>query len=461
MTRSQKFFSALGRFIKDFFTKNILLKIVVLLFSVLLWGFVIAEENPEYTKRIYGVKVDFRGEETLLDNGWMIVSRSATDVDLDIKCAIGKHSSLDASRVKCYVDLSTINLPSSTDEDTKVVTLDVEASLDSGFGVIEDTVEPIQVEIARLATRQDLTVKIVTEGEEPEGIKIYLPKEETISLSAQKSKIDRIASCRVTIDLGSFQYRDSDVIRNTYDVQFFDQAGEVLTDIVNSDGETVKADVDIEIKVYKDVPIVPNFVMTQSFESYCNFEYRLGEQSVRLFAEKRDTLDAIESIKTELIGVKMLNDETNRNLSLIFPEGTSLENGSTTKYVPMYLHVTEIEADPVEFTIPIRYSQTKTNIFRSGKEPDTVTFRVTGTVRAMEVFNTGWLSASVNVDSFNNGSYSVPIVWAFAGNLSSYRVELLDNEDGSVKDGRVQVDLMSAGQYSPPEPTKPSTGGGT
>ena len=36
MTKRQKFFSALGRFLKNIFTKNILLKIVALLFAVML-----------------------------------------------------------------------------------------------------------------------------------------------------------------------------------------------------------------------------------------------------------------------------------------------------------------------------------------------------------------------------------------------------------------------------------------
>ena len=38
MTKRQKFFSAVGQFLKNVFTKNIPLKIIALVFALLLWG---------------------------------------------------------------------------------------------------------------------------------------------------------------------------------------------------------------------------------------------------------------------------------------------------------------------------------------------------------------------------------------------------------------------------------------
>lgn len=300
-------------------------------------------------------------------------------------------------------------------------------------------------------------MSVKTEGENPQDMLIELPKEVSITIDGQKSKIDKIKSCEVTVNLAEFQYMDSGVVKKEYPVRFYDASKEEITDILTSDGKAAEAEVNVELQLYKDVPIEKNIMKADNFETYCQYECEIGEQSVRLFADKRETLDQIESVSTELISVKMLSEETNRSIRLIIPEGTTLENGATSKYVMMYLRVTELQADPVEYTVPIRYSQTKSNIYRSGKEPDTVTFRVRGTVKAMEAFNEGWLTASVSIDSFNSGSYYVPVIWAFAGN-NSYRIELLDSEDGSVKNGHITVELLSAGQYVPPTPSKPTGG---
>ena len=57
MTKRQKFFSAVGQFLKNLFTKNIPLKIIALVFALLLWGYVLSEVKPVYVKKLYGIEV--------------------------------------------------------------------------------------------------------------------------------------------------------------------------------------------------------------------------------------------------------------------------------------------------------------------------------------------------------------------------------------------------------------------
>ena len=45
--------------IKNFFTTNLAVKIVALLFAVLLWGYVLTDQNPYRTKTITNVNTRF------------------------------------------------------------------------------------------------------------------------------------------------------------------------------------------------------------------------------------------------------------------------------------------------------------------------------------------------------------------------------------------------------------------
>ena len=124
MTKRQKVFSALGRFLKDLFTKNIVLKVVALLFAIMLWGYVLSIENPEYTKRVRDVEISIVGEDSLNSRGLMLVTRDTGTTDVDILCKINKHSELDASRVTCTVDLSSRAITLDPDENSKIITRD-------------------------------------------------------------------------------------------------------------------------------------------------------------------------------------------------------------------------------------------------------------------------------------------------------------------------------------------------
>ena len=122
MTKRQKFFSAVGRFLKNVFTKNILLKVIALLFAVMLWGYVLSVENPEYTKRVRDVEISIVGEDSLNARGLMLLTRDTGTTDVDILCHINKHSELDASRVTCTVDLSNRAISLDPDENSKIIT---------------------------------------------------------------------------------------------------------------------------------------------------------------------------------------------------------------------------------------------------------------------------------------------------------------------------------------------------
>ena len=67
MTNKKRLLSVIGTFFKELFTKNILLKVIALLFAFLLWGYVLTIENPEYVKVVRDVEISMIGEESLTE----------------------------------------------------------------------------------------------------------------------------------------------------------------------------------------------------------------------------------------------------------------------------------------------------------------------------------------------------------------------------------------------------------
>ena len=51
--------------LKSFFTKNIAIKVISLMFAILLWGYVLMTQNPPRVKTVTDVTVSIEGEADL------------------------------------------------------------------------------------------------------------------------------------------------------------------------------------------------------------------------------------------------------------------------------------------------------------------------------------------------------------------------------------------------------------
>lgn len=426
MTKGQKIFSALGRFAKEIFTKNIGLKITALLFAVLLWGYVLAVENPKYVKRVRDVEITFTGEDSLNSRGLMVVSRDSKLTDVDIECEISKHSDLDASRVSCTVDLSDREITLDQDEDSKTITRQVQTKVATGYGSVQAvSVNSVELTIARISSRTNIQVTAEAINSLADGFTYELPTGLTVSLRGQKSKLDQIAFGKVTVDLSSFAVRDPGSLAGTYDlvlpVQFYNSEKIPLDDIVTSTGETVTSNVRVTVKAYKDVPIEPDVVASGQFKESYEYECISAQEMIRIYGNY-NTLLEIESIRTESVFPKMQTGEERLTVGLILPNGVSVDD-TQSRMITLLMSVTERMAEGVYYQIPIEYSETKRDIALTGDEPKTIRVHVVGSVIAMKSFDLKWIRLTVNLQNYGVGTYDLPIVLTFTGDSAVYKVE--------------------------------------
>ena len=427
MTKRQKFFSAFGRFLKDLFTKNIVLKITALLFAVLLWGYVLGIENPTYVKRVRDVEISFTGEDSLNSRGLMLVPGEKMTTDVDVECEISKHSDLDASRVTCTVDLSDRDISLDPDEDTKTITRAVVARVASGYGTVQGiSMSSVELTIARVSSRSGIKVEVGTVNSLPDGFMFYPPENLTVSLRGQKSKLDRIAYGTVSIDLSTFQSDDKEIIDGSYNlvmpVQFWDASNNVLSDIVTSSGEMVTASVQVTIRAYKDVPIVPKTEPSEAFDRYYTYTCMPSQQTIRIFGSP-SVLDKIDEIGTETIFPNDEVGEERMTVNLDIPSDVTLENMQSPQ-ITVLVSVAEKIAETQQYSIKINYTGIGYGLRLSGDEPEQMTLSVTGSVRAMERFRAEWMTLHVDLRTWNEETEQYPLILTFAGDADLYRIEL-------------------------------------
>ncbi len=408
MTKRQKFFSALGRFLKNVFTKNIFLKVVALLFAIMLWGYVLSVENPEYTKRVRDVEISIVGEDSLNARGLMLATRDTGTTDVDILCRINKHSELDASRVTCTVDLSSRAITLDPEEDSKIITLDVQANVASEYGTVQSIEVPsVELEVARLSSRNNVQVSVKYIGSLPEGFTIDVPTTLSISMRGQKSTLDRVVRGEVTVNLDDLPKTDLDTLANTYDlvlpVRFYDSSNILLSDVTSSDGETFTVNVRLVIRAYKEVEIIP--VVEMLDEGY-TWSYVLSRSKVILYGD-RAVLNTVNSIRTTTIAATPGMHNTPVAVELILPEGVETASGFS-KTIAVTMTVTEL-TDTKTFEVPISYKNLGESLALSDDAPKTVMITITGLRSLVKAFDPYAVTATVDLYGYTAGEHTLPI----------------------------------------------------
>lgn len=412
----------MGRFVKNIFTKNILLKVIALLFAVLLWGYVLSIENPEYVKRVRDVEIGIVGESVLNSRGLMLLDRNTRTTDVDILCRINKHSELDASRVTCTVDLSNRAITLDEDENSKVITLDVTASVPAEYGTVQSlTVSSVELEVAKLSTRNNVQVSPRYTGSLPEGFTVEVLNNLSITMSGEKAALDQVVRGEVTIDLESFPINDPQTLANTYDrvlpVQFYNSSNMRLDDVFGINGEPFTVNVRVLIRAYKEVEIEP---VVEMLEDGYTWSYVLSRSKIIIYGD-RALLDTIDTIKTETIAATPTMNSTPMSAALIIPEGVETSQ-NFSKAITVTLSVKE-KTDTETFEIPIDYRNIGEGCSLSADAPKTVTVSVTGALSALETFRTEWITAAVDMNGYTQGTFEMPVRYEIDGKASWVTVE--------------------------------------
>ena len=313
--------------LKGFFTKNLALKIVSLLFAMLIWGYVMVEVNPKRVKTITDVPISFSGESSLHDRG-LAVRGDRDDilrnVTVRVKVQLTDYTGLDASDISASVSLRPVNKA-----DTYKLKIDATSSL----GTVEN-VSPseITIEVDELATML-VPIDVEYSGELPDG---YWKSEPTlasqsIKVSGPRDDVSTISKAICTIDLEDRTTSYNEAIL----LKYVDKNGDEIDTALFLDtlpSVVVKMDVMriVELPINAADAVLGADALPANYEVY---DVVATPPTVRVVGSE-NALSGLTDIKIENIDVSGSTSSVQQNVVITAPEGTTLlDDPNITVYV--------------------------------------------------------------------------------------------------------------------------------
>lgn len=313
--------------LKGFFTKNLALKIVSLLFAMLIWGYVMVEVNPKRVKTITDVPVSFSGESSLHDRG-LAVRGDRDDilrnVTVRVKVQLTDYTGLDASDISASVSLRPVNKA-----DTYKLKIDATSSL----GTVEN-VSPseITIEVDELATML-VPIDVEYSGELPEG---YWKSEPTlasqsIKVSGPRDDVSTIskAICTINLEDRTTSYNEAILLK------YVDKNGDEIDTALFLDtlpSVVVKMDVlrIVELPINAAEAVLGADALPANYEVY---DVVATPPTVRVVGSE-SALSGLTGIQIENIDVSGSSSSVQQNIEITAPEGTTLlDDPNITVYV--------------------------------------------------------------------------------------------------------------------------------
>ena len=313
--------------LKGFFTKNLALKIVSLLFAMLIWGYVMVEVNPKRVKTITDVPISFSGESSLHDRG-LAVRGDRDDilrnVTVRVKVQLTDYTGLDASDISASISLRPVNKA-----DTYKLKIDATSSL----GTVEN-VSPseITIEVDELATML-VPIDVEYSGELPDG---YWKSEPTlasqsIKVSGPRDDVSTISKAICTIDLEDRTTSYNEAIL----LKYVDKNGDEIDTALFLDtlpSVVVKMDVMriVELPINAADAVLGADALPANYEVY---DVVATPPTVRVVGSE-NALSGLTGIKIENIDVSGSTSSVQQNVVITAPEGTTLlDDPNITVYV--------------------------------------------------------------------------------------------------------------------------------
>lgn len=431
MKRKNVFKAVLASF-KGFFTRNLGLKIVALVFAILLWAYVLVALNPVRSKSIDDVPITLEGYTDLLSRNLILVNSDLGMADVEVNATITNHSDLDASRITCRASLGTISAAGT-------YRLPLSVTVQSNLGTVA-SVDPrtVTVEVDNLIVKT-VPVKLELTGTLPEGYEVVAESMvSTITVEGAARYIEPTVRAVATVDLTG----RTENVEESVNVVFYDKNDNEVTVVTRSQNNpnvTVRA----TISAYKLVNIRPE--VTLEDDVYYESINQVSPASVVLYGTS-EALAAIDTVSTQALVLPAERGVVTRDLTLVLPEGVSLKRGQSSS-VTLNAVVTE-KTGEIALEAPLTYANLGKDLAIADGAPTIAYLTVSGPLKQVEQVTPESLTVKVDLAGYGPGDWElIPVVQGLDANR-------FPDVTVTLQEQRVKVTLLSPVT----EETAPQTG---
>lgn len=292
--------------------KDTTIKILSIIFAILLWFYVITEQNPVVPKEIT-IPVKITSMEAL-DKYDMILLDDSNSFSINLKLK-GKKEILDtvnSNTINAYADISGYR------EQGEHYVPVVISGIPEGISITSKTNQTVKINIdKKMISQRAVTAKIT--GNPVAGLAYMTPEltPSEVVLTGAESLINKIKSITVEIDIAG---ASNNVIKRL-PVRLLDEAGK---DVSGVQINPQFINVTVPIANTKRIPI--NLVL----EGSAGEGYIISEQSVQpkeiLVTGDQQVLDSLTTINTTTLKVNNLVEDTELEVKLDLPSGVKMVN---------------------------------------------------------------------------------------------------------------------------------------
>lgn len=412
---------------KGFFTRNLGLKIVALVFAILLWAYVLVALNPVRSKSIDDVPITLEGYTDLLSRNLILVNSDLGLADVEVNATITNHSDLDASRITCRASLGTISAAGT-------YRLPLSVTVQSNLGTVA-SVDPrtVTVEVDNLIVKT-VPVKLELTGTLPEGYEVVAESVvSTITLEGAARYIEPTVRAVATVDMTG----RTENVEESVNVVFYDKDDNEVA-VVTRSQNTPNVTVRVTVSAYKLVNIHPE--VTLEDDIYYTSINQVSPASVVIYGNS-ETLAAIDAVSTQSLVLPAERGVVTRDLALVLPEGVSLKRGQSSS-VTLNAVVTE-KTGETTLEAPLIYAGLGNDLVIADGAPTFVTLTVSGPLKQVEQVTPESLTVKVDLAGYGSGE------WELIPVIQGLDLNRFPNVTVTLQEQRVRVTLTAPAAEEP------------
>ncbi len=312
-------------------SKDITIRVLSVMLALLLWFYVITEQNPDITKDIT-IPVRLINTVFLEKNNMVLVSDPASyKLTLRLK---GKNNVLDKlneTTVDAFADLEGHSMKGDN-----YIKINING-VPENVNILQKSSESVKVVLEpKVNTQKSVKANLV--GEPVKGMASMSPvvAPEAVVINGAESQINKIKDVRIDVDITG---ADSEVKR-ILPVRVLDEAGK---DIQNITIEPGNVEVRVPIENTKRVSLEMDISGQPAAEHVVSSTSVQPEEI--LIVGSQQALAGINSIKTEKIDITDVTSDISHEVGLIIPDGVQLVNAR--EKVTIYVNIEKIVTNQI------------------------------------------------------------------------------------------------------------------
>jgi len=311
---------------KKIINKDLTIRILSVMLALLMWFYVITEQNPEITKDI---TVPIRLINTVfLEKNNMVLSDESNNYKLTLKIK-GKKNALDKlneTTVDAYADLEGHN-----QRGENFIKVNI-GGIPEGVDIIAKSTESLKIILeSKISIQKSVHLNLM--GNPSHGMAAMAPSmvPNDVVITGAESQVNKIKSVRVDVDIASVNSQ----VKKILPVRVLDDSGK---DIQNITIEPGNVEVSIPIENTKLVSLEMD-LSGQLAEGYLVNSTSVNPEEI-LITGKQQALEGINLIKTEKIDITGETADISKEVKLVIPAGIEIVN--STEKVNIFIDIEKI-----------------------------------------------------------------------------------------------------------------------